>query len=382
MASHSSVPSNPATPVARRTAPWLLILLGLGVVGLLLWPFLPGLVLAAVLATLILPVHRRVLERVPWPGLAAFLSTSGVMLLLLLPLSALAVLVGTQALRGIEALSSGVPGLSTAGRGFLASVTGRFGLDPAALIGLLAEQLQRVASTLAARTLAFLSGLGGWLLQLGVALVVLYYLLRDSHQITRAFRRVIPLGSERVDELLKRTRDITHATVYGNLLVALVQGVLGGVAFRLVGLPAATLWGTIMGILALIPVMGPPVVWVPGVAYLLYQGELVEGALLTAIGALVIGTVDNLLRAVFVGGRARVHSLVVFLSVLGGVFVFGVVGLVVGPVLFVLALIALEAGRLAIESPVVGNIPDEERPDVEPTAVLSHDRERESESGG
>ena len=363
-------------------APWLLVLIGLGVVGLLLWPFLPGLVLAAVLATLILPVHRRVLERLPWPGLAAFLSTSGVVLLLLLPLSALAVLVGTQALRGIEALSEDAPGLSTAGRGFLASAAARFGLDPAEVMGLLAGQLQRVASTLAARTLSFLSGLGGWLLQLGVALVVLYYLLRDSQEILKAFRRVIPLESSSMDQLLKRTRDITHATVYGNLLVALVQGVLGGLAFRVVGLPAAALWGTIMGILALIPVVGPPIVWVPGAAYMLYQGEFVKGLLLTAFGALVIGTVDNLLRAVFVGGRARVHSLVVFLSVLGGVFVFGAVGLVVGPVLFVLALIALEAGRLALESPVVGSIPDEERPDVEPTAVVSHDRERGSESGG
>ena len=102
-----------------------------------------------------------------------------------------------------------------------------------------------------------------------------------------------------------------------------------------------------MGFLALIPLVGPAIVWIPGAIYLALSGAMGRAIVLAAIGALVIGTVDNVLRAVFVGGQARVHSLVVFLSVLGGLFVFGAVGVVAGPVLFVLALLVLEMGRLA-----------------------------------
>ena len=195
-------------------------------------------------------------------------------------------------------------------------------------------------------TLSLLSGIPGIMLQLGVAL---FYLLRDSDAFLSALRRMIPLNQSRTDELLGRAKDITEAIVYGTVVVAVVQGVMGGMAFRVVGLPAATLWGAIMGVLALIPMIGPPLVWVPAAAYLIITGSVAQAVVLAAFGALVIGTVDNLLRSIFVGSRAHVHSLVVFLSVLDGVVVFGVAGVVMGPVLFALALIAIETGRMSME---------------------------------
>jgi predicted PurR-regulated permease PerM len=339
-------------PPPGRMASIVLLLVGFGTVGVLLWPFLPALVFAAVMATLAQPLHRRVFERVRRPGPAAMITTLGVVFVLLIPLSLVAVLVGTQAVRGLQLLQESGPSFDEAGdgiRGFLGGLAQRVGIDPDSLAPLITSQLQRVGSVLAARTLGFLSGLGGWLLQLGVAVFTLFYLLRDGPQLLAGFRRSIPLEADRVDRLLERARDVTQATVFGNLLVAMVQGTLGGIGFALVGLPAATLWGTIMAFLALIPLVGPPVVWIPGAIYLILQGEIARALVLAAIGALVIGTVDNVLRAFFVGGRAQVHSLVVFLSVLGGLFVFGAIGVVAGPVLFVLALLALEMGRLAAE---------------------------------
>jgi predicted PurR-regulated permease PerM len=114
--------------------------------------------------------------------------------------------------------------------------------------------------------------------------------------------------------------------------------------------PAAALWGTIMAVMAMIPMVGPPIVWIPTSIYLAVSGDMVRAIILVLIGVLIIGTVDNFIRAIFVGGQARVHSLIVFLSVLGGVLVFGAAGIVVGPVLFVMALIAIEAGRLAMQN--------------------------------
>ena len=339
-------------PPPGRIASIVLVLAGFGTVGVLLWPFLPGLVLAAIMATLAQPLHRRVMRRIRRPGGAAIVTTLGVVFVLLIPLSIIAILVGTQAVRGIQLLQESGPTVGQAGdgiRGFLGGLAQRVGIDPESVGPLVTTQLQRVGSALAARTLGFISGLGGWLLQLGVAVFTLFYLLRDGHELIAGLRRTIPLEPDRIDRLLERARDVTQATVFGNVLVAIVQGTLGGIAFALVGLPAATLWGTIMAFMSLIPMVGPAIVWVPGAIFLALSGSLLRGILLALFGVLVIGTVDNVLRAFFVGGRARVHSLVVFLSVLGGLFVFGAVGVVAGPVLFVLALLALEMGRLAGE---------------------------------
>jgi predicted PurR-regulated permease PerM len=347
-------------PPPGRIASIVLLLVGFGTVGVLLWPFLPALVLAAVLATLAQPLHRRVFERVRRPGPSALITTLGVVFVLLIPLSIIAVLVGTQAVRGLQLLQESGPSFDQANdgiRGFLGGLAQRIGIDPANVGPLITSQLQRVASALASRTVGFLSGLGGWFLQLGVAVFTLFYLLRDGPQMTAGLRRAIPLEPDRVDRFVERAREVTQATVFGNVLVAMVQGTIGGIAFAIVGLPAATLWGTIMGFMSLIPMVGPAIVWIPGAIYLILQGEIVRAIVLVAIGVLVIGTVDNVLRAFFVGGRARVHSLVVFLGVLGGLFVFGAIGVVLGPVLFVLALLALEMGQLAAE-------PAERRPPV------------------
>lgn len=236
-------------------------------------------------------------------------------------------------------------------QGRLGAVATRFGVEPETAVALVTDQLRPLAEVLMGRTLSILGGIPGILLQLGVALFALFYLLRDSDAFLIALRRMIPLDPSRTDELLARAKDITEAIVYGTVAVAVVQGVMGGIAFRLVGLPAATLWGAIMGVLALIPMIGPPLVWIPAAAYLALTGSVAQALVLAAFGALVIGTVDNLLRSVFVGSRARVHSLVVFLSVLGGVIVFGTAGVVIGPVLFALALIAIETGRMSMEGP-------------------------------
>jgi predicted PurR-regulated permease PerM len=369
-----------APPPTGRVTSTVLLIVGFGTVGVLLWPFLPGLVLAAVMATLAQPLYHRVFQRLRRPGPAALIATLAVVILLLIPLSVIAILVGTQAVRGIQLLQASGFQLGDAGDGVtrrLGGIASRVGIDPASVGPLLTAQLERIGSTIATRTLGFLSGLGGWLLQLAVAIVTLFYLFRDGPVLIAGLRRSIPLEDERIDRLLERARDVTQATVFGNVLVAMVQGTLGGIAFAMVGLPAATLWGTIMGFLALIPLVGPAVVWVPASIILALSGAVGRALVLAGIGALVIGTVDNILRAVFVGGRARVHSLVVFLSVLGGLFVFGAVGVVVGPVLFVLALLVLEMGRLASEPadrrpPVILSVA--EAAEVEPPPGAQGDR--------
>jgi predicted PurR-regulated permease PerM len=272
-------------------------------------------------------------------------------LLILIPLAGLAFLVGAEAATSLAFFTNGgaVASTTAGAQSTLTRLALKVGVDPVTVVTFLTAQGRHVGELVVARVIAFLTGIPGILLQLGVALFVLFYLLRDGDEFMIAIRRMIPLDPARREEVLARASEITEAMVKGTVVVAIVQGTLGGITFRLLGLQGATLWGSIMGLLALIPMVGPAFVWLPTSIYLIFTGSVVRGIILAAVGALVIGTVDNFIRAIFVGGRARVHSLVVFLSVLGGVFVFGAPGIVVGPVLFVLGLIAIDMGRLAME---------------------------------
>ena len=332
-------------------------LMGLGaavVVALYLWPLFPALAISAVAAALVVPLQRRGEKgRLP-AGLVAFAHTLGVFLLVLLPLTGLSILIGREAAAGIRWLESEAPSLLGPGsqlEGMVQAVTARLGIPSVELTPLVAGQLDQIAGLLASRSVAFVSGLGGWLVQAGVALFTLYYLLKDADKVQDAICWFIPLEKERTRRLLTRAREVTYATVVGNLLVAVVQGLLGGLAFWLAGLPSPALWGTVMGVLSLIPVVGPPVVWIPGAIHLLSVGATGSGIGLALFGTLVISTIDNVLRAWLVSDRVKVHPLLVFLGVVGGVFLFGAPGLVVGPVGFVLALAMMQMARAPEDHP-------------------------------
>ncbi len=333
----------------------LLLLLGIGaayVMALMLWPLLPAIAISAVLAVLVYPVYRplpKLLRSRPW---AAGLGTIAVFFLLILPAVALGVMVGHEIANGIGAIRDQAAGLLHS-EGALARrfqrIASYVGLDPGAAWDAVGEQLQRLAGVLANRTLGFLSGLAGWLLQAGAALFTLYYLLRDGDAMVARIERLIPLPQRESALLVRRARDVMFATVFGSVVVAIAQGVLGGLAFAALGLPGAALWGAVIALLSLLPVVGAPFVWVPAGVLLLLSGHVARGIVLLAFGALVISTVDNLLRALLVGGRAQLHPLIVFFSVLGGIFVFGAAGVLVGPVVFVVALAVVDLARAALE---------------------------------
>lgn len=337
----------------------LVVLLALGggalvLLVLLLFPFLPALVTSAVLATLCYPAHRRLLRAIRQEDLAAFVTTTAVFFLVLLPTVGLSLILIDQVRQGVEWLGGVAEsllapgGLVTRGLDYL---SGYLGVEAEEITRRVTEEMSGLVGLLARRTFTFLSGLGGWLLQAGAALFTLFYFLRDAEGLMGTVKWLIPLDPETTEGLVEKTRDVIFATVFGNVAVAVVQGTLGGLAFWILGLPASALWGTVMGVVSLLPVVGPALVWIPAVLILLAGGEILRGLVLLAIGGGVISTVDNYLRAVLIGGRAHLHSLLVFFSVLAGLFAFGAIGIFVGPVLFVIALSLLEIARAALEGP-------------------------------
>ncbi len=143
--------------------------------------------------------------------------------------------------------------------------------------------------------------------------------------------RALPLGDERERLLFAKFAEVTRATVKGNLLIAIIQGALGGLIFWILGITGALLWGVVMAVVSLIPAVGAALVWVPTAIYLAAVGEVASALILTTFGVVVIGLADNLLRPLLVGRDTKLPDYIVLLSTLGGIVMFGVNGFVMGP---------------------------------------------------
>jgi predicted PurR-regulated permease PerM len=203
----------------------------------------------------------------------------------------------------------------------------------------LVELLGRSSHALTAR--AFLIGQGTltFVVNLFVMLYLLFFLLRDGKSLSTAASQALPLKPDHTRRLLAEFTTVVRATVKGNIIVALVQGTLGGLAFWFLGINGALLWGSVMALLSLLPAVGAALVWGPVAIYLLSTGSLLSGLGLVAWGVLVIGLVDNVLRPILVGKQTRLPDYVVLIATLGGLAAFGLNGFVIGPVIAAIFLV-------------------------------------------
>ena len=206
--------------------------------------------------------------------------------------------------------------------------------DPTFLVR---EGVQRVLAFLAPHAGAAVADLFATLGSLFVMLFTMFFLLRDGHTLARQVRDLLPLPDAARDRLMTDTRDLVIASVGAGLMVAAAQGAIGAVAFWLLGIDAPVIWGAVMGLCSLIPLVGAALVWVPTALWLMLSGDVGRGVILMIVGVFGISMADNVLRPLFLAGRTSASGLVVFLGLLGGAAAFGFVGLVVGPIILVTA---------------------------------------------
>jgi predicted PurR-regulated permease PerM len=199
------------------------------------------------------------------------------------------------------------------------------------LAALLEDAGSRAAGALATRAGGLLADLAIIIVQLFVTLIALFFLLRDAKGIMRRVRMALPFDERRREHMLRQTRDLVFASVATGLAIASVQGFAGGLLFAVVGIGAPVFWGVVMGFLALLPFVGTWLVWLPAGIWLLATGEIGRGIVLLALGATVVASIDNIIRPAVLSGRARMNGLLMFISLLGGVLTFGLLGLVLGP---------------------------------------------------
>jgi len=184
-----------------------------------------------------------------------------------------------------------------------------------------------------------------FVISLGVMLYLLFFLLRDGDHLLSSAKATVPLRAEHATILLDRTSDVVRATVKGGIFVAAIQGMLGGLAFWILEIPAPLLWAAVMAFLSLLPALGAAIVWAPVAIYLLATGSIWQGLFLIGFGVLVIGLIDNLLRPFLVGRSAKLPDYVVLITTLGGIEVFGLNGFVIGPLIAAIFFVSWELFR-------------------------------------
>jgi predicted PurR-regulated permease PerM len=165
-----------------------------------------------------------------------------------------------------------------------------------------------------------------------VAIFALFFMLRDRASAVATVRSYLPMTPSESSYFFERIRSMTHATIYGSVTTAVIQGTLGGIMFALLGIQGALLWGVVMALLSMIPSAGAFVVWIPTAIVLAIQGDWTRATILVTWGTLVVGTIDNVLYPWLVGKEVRLHQLTVFVALVGGLLAFGAAGLVLGPV--------------------------------------------------
>jgi predicted PurR-regulated permease PerM len=214
--------------------------------------------------------------------------------------------------------------------------------DPSELF---ATGMQQATAVLAPRAGSYVAGFFGFLGSLGAMLFALFFLLRDGETISRQLRDRLPFSRDESARLMNDTRDLVIASVGAGVVVAVTQGAIGGVAFWLLGIPAATFWGLVTSFAALLPIVGAALVWVPASLWLFLSGEISHGLILVLVGTFGISLVDNVLRPLLLSGRTNISGLVIFFGLLGGAAAFGFIGLVIGPIILVISARVIEALR-------------------------------------
>jgi predicted PurR-regulated permease PerM len=311
---------------------------------LLFRPFLTPLAWAAILAALFHSSYSR-METLWGKSTAAAVSTAGVTLIVIVP--ALLIMTAfieeaTQAVRSVD-LSVQTEGFARLRRIWTRAQDAGLGANLGTLEAVVKQGTAWIAGLVASQAGVLVRNILLIFVDLIVMLFAVFFFFRDGHLIMAGVRRVLPFEPEQCERMIVEARELIHASVTAGLIVAVVQGALGGITFALLGLGAPVFWGVIMAFFSLLPIAGPWIVWVPSALWLLLTGSLGRAVTLIAIGAGVVGLVDNFLRPLLLSGRSQLNGLLVFVSLLGGITAFGFLGLVLGPVIMATAIGVLDA---------------------------------------
>lgn len=314
---------------------------GIYVCYLLAAPFIPAFAWALALAVLFTPLHRWLESKVKSPNLAATICVIVAALIVVVPAMFVAERIISEATRGAANINAMVE-------------TGewRRTFESHPLLAPLGHWIERqfdlpeivttATSWLTSTAASFVQGSVLQLIGLVLTFYIFFYFLRDRKALLESIRSLSPLSEADMNRMFAGVSDTVHATLYGTFAVAVVQGALGGLMFWWLDLPTPLLWGIVMALLAVVPVLGAFIIWIPAAIFMVLEGSGGKALLLTLWGTVVVGGIDNLLYPMLVGKRLKMHTVIAFVSLVGGLIIFGPSGLILGPIIFTVTRLLLE----------------------------------------
>ncbi len=321
-----------------------LLLLGYLVIEIIS-PFLVPLAWSAVLAIFFSPLYSN-LRRKLTPTSAALVSTLAVTILLILPVILVLMYATREAIESSAKIQAMVAtGASLAPGDAMAWMRGHLpeSAQNVDFIGPLRQAAEKVAAYMASNFGSLLKNAFSFVMNLFILLFALFFVFRDGDAILRGVRHLIPFEKDLQESMLTESGDLIFASVAVALLIAVIQGFLGGVAFALTGLPAPVFMAVLIAFFSIVPVVGSALVWFPAAVWLAMQGHWGKALLVLIICGGVAGLADNLVRPLLLRNRTKLNDLLLFISILGGLQVFGLLGLIVGPTVVAAALGVLRA---------------------------------------
>lgn len=323
----------------------LLLLFASLAFGWVLWPFYGAVFWGAVLAIMFNALFMRLLLKMPkkrtW---AALLTLIIILVMVILPVGLITGLLANEAAAVYQRVQSGELSF---GRYFqqvydalppwISNLLERSGMDNLGLVQeRLASSLTKGSQFIASQALGIGQNAFDFFVSFFIMLYLLFFFLRDGVALSKTISDALPLEEKIKHDLFSKCTTVIRATVKGNIVMAMLQGALGGLIFWFLGIHAPVLWGTLMAFLSLLPAVGAAVVWVPVAIYFFATGAVWQGVVLTAFGVLVISMVDNILRPILVGKDTKMPDYVVLMSTIGGMAIFGLNGFVIGPLIAVM----------------------------------------------
>jgi len=318
---------------------------------LIMMPFFIPIFWAVVFVILFYPYYKWLLRRVTAnKTTSSLLACLTIALFLMIPLSFMGTLLANELLGVYQWAEDYIRELSLKGSNSTALVIpyiqeflGKyFDISTSDIQKMVADAIKESSSFVAEGLKGFIKNFATFVLNMVLAFFTMFFLFRDGDRLLEVVKDIIPLSDAYKKRVIKKNRLVISATMTGGLMVGAVQGFLGGVAFWFLGLPAPLLWGFIMLLMSFIPSIGTALVWGPAVIYLLIKGTYIKALILFLWGTFIVGLADNLLRPVIVSGRTNLHPLLLFFSILGAVNVFGLIGIIAGPIVLSIAISVVE----------------------------------------
>jgi predicted PurR-regulated permease PerM len=297
---------------------------------------------AAVFVITFFPLYEKLLKRLKSKGLTAVIFCSLIIVLIIGPFAYLFAVLVNEAATAVakvnamyqsgqldEYLSFEVPWITK-----LKEILSQyFDLTEVNLDNMVKQTADKVGGFVFSQTSWLVTNGTKFIFYFGLMIFTMYYFFKDGEALVQEVKKLIPLSKEQVDRTFRYLREVIYATMYGGVVVALVQGLLGGIMFAAFGISSPVFWGAVMALLSIIPLVGAFIVYIPAGFILIIGGSYLKGILVIALGTAVISQVDNVLRPFLISGRTAMHPLLLFFSILGGIALFGLLGVVLGPLI-------------------------------------------------